>query len=271
MTGALAGKVAVITGGASGIGLATAREAAAQGADVVVLDIDEQGGERAAAEVRAAGGTSSFQPVDLASPDSIRAAMRVVEDGYGRIDVLVNNGATTERTLVPSGQSTTVAELPEEYLDLIYAVNFKSVLLCAKYALPALRKAAAPSIVNAGSTGGMVAYYGGAVYGALKAAVIMLTKSMATEFAEYGIRVNCYCPSPIDTPFLARIRAQAEDGEAVAARQIAPSLLGRLGRPDEVAAVICFLASDAASYLTGVAIPVDGGTLAWRGQGRPTY
>lgn len=269
MDGQFEGKVVAITGAASGIGREAARLIARRGGTVVVLDRDAAGAGETLRLIEEAGDEAAFVEMDLASGRSIADAMREIGARWGKLDVLVNNGAVVERTLVPEGQKTTIEHLPEEFFDTIVNVNFKSVWLCTRHAIPLMRAVGGGAIVNAGSTGGMVAYTGGAVYGSLKAAVIMLTRNMATELSADNIRVNCYCPSAIDTPFAQKIQARAADPAKARERVISPVLMKRLGKAEEVARVICFLASDESSYVTGSAVVVDGGTLAWRGHGEP--
>ena len=176
--------------------------------------------------------------------------------------MLHNNAGVHESDLT---DQLTIDTLPEEIWDSVYQINLKSLWLAIKYATPHLRRSTRnPAIVNAASIGGLIGYPMAAAYCSTKGGVLMLTKQAAIDLAP-EIRVNCYCPAAIDTPMVAKYYEAAEDREAVERALTGTHLLPRLGRPEEVASLVCFLASDAASFLTGTAITIDGGSLAWRG------
>jgi meso-butanediol dehydrogenase / (S,S)-butanediol dehydrogenase / diacetyl reductase len=256
-TGRLAGRVAVITGGASGIGRASVALFAREGAHVFAVDrradmlkqlLQEQ--ER---EPELEG---SIIPVeaDLSREDECRRVVEHVVSACGKLDVLFNNvGINIPKVL----HETT----PEEYADQL-AVNLGSVFWCCKYALPHMIGQRSGVILNTSSKTGIVAQKQSAVYCATKGAVISLTQAIALDYAEYGIRANALCPGIIDTPMLAYTISQADDPEAFRKWNEQAQPLGRLGTPEECAQAALFLASDDSSFITGVALPVDGGFTA---------
>jgi NAD(P)-dependent dehydrogenase (short-subunit alcohol dehydrogenase family) len=241
------GKRVLVTGGASGIGAAAARAFAAEGACVVVADLQSKG-EAVAAHIRAAGGQALFQRTDL-SIDSECAAMvdRAVTE-FGRLDIAFNNGAIV-------GAGKPAADEPEESWNRIVGINLKSVYLSMKYEIPAMLAAGGGAIVNTSSTAGLFGEPGAASYTAAKHGVIGLTKSAALDYIKQGIRINALCPGGTDTEMLAEWMKNPE----VAARVRAAQPIGRLATPEEIAAVALFLASDAASFVVGHALVVDGG------------
>jgi NAD(P)-dependent dehydrogenase (short-subunit alcohol dehydrogenase family) len=255
-------KVCVVTGGGGGIGRATALEMAARGAKVVVGDIDATGGEETIAEIAAAGGEATFVQVDVLRSDDIARFVDCAAAAYGRIDVLHNNAGVHETGFT---DTASVEELPEEIWDMVVGINLKAVWLTAKHAAPHIRRAGGGAIVNVSSTGGLAGYPMGAAYCASKGGVIQLTKVMAIEWARDNIRVNCYCPTAVDTPMIARYLEAAEDRAAIERALVGSHLIKRLGRPEEIARLVCFLASDESSFVTGAAYLIDGGSLAWRG------
>lgn len=258
----LDGKVCVVTGSGQGIGRATAIEMARQGAKVVVSDVDDENGNGTVEAIRAAGGEAAYAHADVRSNDDVTALMGVAVGTFGRLDVLHNNAGVHESNFTTETASD---RLPEEVWDTVYEINLKGVWRCSRAAVPHLRAAGGGAIVNAGSTGSLVGYPGNAAYGASKHAVVGLTKNMAVDLAPDAIRVNCYCPASIDTPMFGKFVEVAEDKDAVLSALTATHLIRRLGRPEEVAKLVCFLASDDASFITGAAYLIDGGSLAWRG------
>ena len=262
MSKSLDGRICVVTGAASGMGRATAIEMAQRGARVVVTDIDQRGGGEAVDEIKAVGGEAIFVACNLRSRPEIEALIEKTVKQFGGIDVLLNNAAVSEAALTPH---TSAEDLPEDIWDMVYEINLKALWLTSRAAIPYLKKSKSGTIINVASTGAFVAYPMSACYCTTKGGVVMLTKAMAVDFAKYGVRVNCYCPGTIDTPMAKRYYEAAEDREAIMSMLTGAQLIPRLGKPEEIAKLACFLASDDASFITGAIYVVDGGALAWRG------
>lgn len=238
----LEGRSALVTGGAKGIGEAIARRLAAEGARVTIGDVDVEGAERVAAEV----GADAVR-LDVTEPDSARAAV----DAAGDFDVLVNNAGTDEFGFF--------TDTDPELWDRVLAVNLKGVLACTHAVLPGMQRAGYGRIVNIASEAGRVGSKGSATYSAAKGGVIAFTKAVARENARFGITVNAIAPGPIDTPLLRRAHELGEIGERVIETMKGATQLRRLGRPEEVAAAVAFLASEEAAYVTGETLGVSGG------------
>ena len=245
----LPGKVAVITGAKSGIGLATARLFAAEGSSVVLADIKDASAEAAAAGVRCAAIS-----VDVADAGSVQQLVEETVKRFGRLDVFVNNAGVD--------LAKRVTETDEAEWDRLMSVNLKGVFLCSKAAVLAMRRCGGGVIVNVASELAIVGGSEIAAYCASKGGVVQLTKAMAVDHAVENIRVNCVCPGPVATPLLESIIAAAPDPQAEERGIVSKTLLKRLGRPEEVARVILFVASDEASYMTGSIVVVDGGWTA---------
>jgi NAD(P)-dependent dehydrogenase (short-subunit alcohol dehydrogenase family) len=237
----------VVTGGARGIGAAIASAATEQGAHVTVTDIGP--------------GDGSYVHCDVTSPSDLEAAMATAARD-GRIDVLVNNAGIHERML---GRGTDLESMDVEAFDRVLAVNLRGAWLAAKSALPYLRRSHYPSVINAASVAALTGFPGGTAYGASKGGVAVLTKCLAVELARYRIRVNAYCPGAVETRMVTDHLEAQDDPAAAEQRQIATHLVRRLGQPADVAALVLFLAGRAAEFINGALIPVDGGSLAWRG------
>ncbi|HEX3607000.1 MAG TPA: SDR family NAD(P)-dependent oxidoreductase [Candidatus Dormibacteraeota bacterium] len=239
----LEGRRALVTGGASGIGAAICRRFAAEGAEVVVGDIALDAAESLAGEI---GGRALA--LDVADHDAVRMAIT----SLGALDVLVNNAGVGDLM----GWFT---ELTPDRWRRTIAVNLEGVLSCTQAALPAMQRAGYGRIVCIASEAGRIGARGNAVYAATKGAVIAFTRAIACENARYGITANSIAPGPIDTPMLDSVRSIAAMGERFVAAASASTLLRRLGRPEEVAAAVAFLASEQASYVTGETLGVSGG------------
>ncbi|MEH1168617.1 3-oxoacyl-ACP reductase [Micromonospora sp. CPCC 205539] len=246
MQGRLQDRVAVVTGAGSGIGLATVRRFAAEGARVVCVDIDVAAGERAAEEC---GG--EFVATDVADEAEVRALFDGVADRHGRVDVAFNNAGISP----PDDDS--ILDTGLEAWERVLRVNTTSVYLCCKYAIPHMRRQGKGSIIN---TASFVALMGAATsqiaYTASKGGVLAMTRELGVQFAREGIRVNALCPGPVATPLL--LDLFAADPER-AARRLVHVPMGRFGAPEEIAAAVAFLASDDASFMTAAQFVVDGG------------
>lgn len=249
--GRLDGKVAIITGAASGIGKATAGLFSVEGAKVVVADWDEDAGASVVAELLHQGGHATFVRTDVSRSEDVQRMVQAALNDFGRIDILINNAGI-------EGQQAQTAEATEENWDHVMAVNLKSVFLGMKYAIPHMLTQGGGAIVNNASVAGLVGFAGSPAYCASKGGIVQLTRVTALEYAANNIRVNCVCPGVILTPMVERVAVNQE----VLSALVSMEPLGRLGRPDEIASAILFLASDEASYVTGAILPVDGGLVA---------
>ena len=259
----LDGKVALVTGGSSGIGRAASLAFARAGARVVIAARGVRRGEEAAHEVEAAGGEAIFLRADVSSADDVEALVRAAVEKYGRLDCAFNNAASAEGVLAST------ADLSEEQFDRTMSVNLKGVWLCMKHEIRRMlgQTPAGGAIVNTSSVNGLGGARQGALYSASKAGVLALTKSAAQEYAQSGIRVNALVAGAFRTPMLEQVFEKISGGhpeaqEAVEAqyRQLIP--VGRIGRPEEAAEAAVWLCSDAASYVTGHSMIVDGGMTA---------
>jgi 2-hydroxycyclohexanecarboxyl-CoA dehydrogenase len=243
----LEGKAALVTGGASGIGAATSRRLAAEGARVAIADVDVAGARQVAGELDGAA-----VEMDVADTASVRAGLAAAGEAVGPIDVVVNNAGTDR-----FGWFTKVDEAD---WDLVLAVNLRGTLAVTHAVLPSMHERGGGAIVNVASEAGRVGSQGSAVYSAAKAGVIGFTKAIALESARYGVRCNAVAPGPIDTPLLnAAPEVLGELGARLRQGMIDATAMRRIGQPDEVAAAIAFLASDDASYVTGQTLNVSGG------------
>jgi len=251
----LEGKVALVTGAASGIGRASAVTLASEGAKVVVTDVDDQDGEEAAHDICQAGGDAIFQPLDVADATQVETAVRRSIDHYGRLDCAHNNAGTEG----PVEGSRGTLETTEAEWDRLMAINLKGIWLCMRSEIPRMLEQNGGAIVNSASISSLVGSTSGFVaYSASKSGILGLTRSAALEFAPRNIRINAICPGYITTPLWEKYF----DDEAVEKRVTGLQPIGRMGTAEEVAEAVAWLLSDAASLVTGVAFPLDGGFTA---------
>ncbi len=248
------GKVALVTGGGSGIGRATSLAFARDGAKVVVADINAEGGEETVSEIKGQGGESIFVGADVTSATDVEAMVNRTVEAYGRLDYGFNNAGVNIRVNAP------IHEYPEDDWDRVIGANLKSVWLSMKYQIPRMLEQGAGAIVNTASIAGLIGMPTACSYIAAKHGVIGLTKTAALEYAKQSIRVNAVCPGYIYTPMMDRISVGA--GEKFEERIIRRHPIGRLGQPEEIASVVTWLCSDAASFVTGHALSADGGYVA---------
>ncbi len=245
-------KIAVITGGASGIGRATAERFAREGASVVVADRNMS----AAVEVAGRIGRGSIAlEVDVSESAQVQAMIQATREKFDRIDILINNAGF--------GIAATVVETEEADWDRLMAVNLRGIFLCSKYAIPVMAAGGGGSIVNTGSYTAVVGIAGRAAYVASKGAIVSLTRAMALDHVGQKIRVNAVAPGTIASPYFDAIFAQSDDPVKLRATLEARAPMNRMGRPEEIANAILWLASDEASFATGSVLTVDGGTSIW--------
>jgi NAD(P)-dependent dehydrogenase (short-subunit alcohol dehydrogenase family) len=251
----LSGKVAVVTGGGSGIGEAICHCFARAGATVFVLDRDPTGGEHVAAEARAAGAKATFIQCDVAVQESCdAAALRVLSETADRCDVLVNNAGI--------GHVGTLLTTTPEDLDRLYAVNVKGVLHMTRALLPAMAARQFGSVINLASIGGIVAVRDRFAYTATKFAVVGMTKAAALDHADTKVRFNCICPGRVETPFVQARLKEYPDPRKAYEEMASTQALKRMGRPEEIAAAALYLAADESQFVTGSSLIIDGGWSA---------
>jgi NAD(P)-dependent dehydrogenase (short-subunit alcohol dehydrogenase family) len=242
------GKVALVTGGTSGIGRATALAFAEQGANVIISGRREAEGEETVALVEKAGGTGLFVRAEVSLEEDILALLDATLEQFGRLDFAFNNAGI-------SLESGTGIANTGEIFDRLMSINVRSVFFGMKHQIPAILKSGGGAVVNNASVLGLKPISGSPIYCASKAAVISLTKSAALEFATRGVRVNAVCPAIIETPMTERSRSDAKTHDYL----LAMHPIGRFGRPEEVAAAVVYLCSPNAGFTTGAALPLDGG------------
>jgi NAD(P)-dependent dehydrogenase (short-subunit alcohol dehydrogenase family) len=252
MPGMVQGKIALVTGGGSGIGRATAMKLVREGAKVMIADYMPEGGERTVKMLKEAGGDAAFVHADVSIAKQVEMIVAKTVETYGRLDCAFNNAGI-------EGRYTNTVECDEEIFDRTIAINLKGVWLCMKYEIPQMLKQGGGSIVNAASVAGLVGFAGMPHYNASKHGVVGLTRTAALEFATQNIRVNCTCPGVIRTPMIERML----DNRAFTEEEVnANAPIGRMGKPEEIAEAVVWLLSDRASFVTGHPMALDGGWTA---------
>jgi meso-butanediol dehydrogenase / (S,S)-butanediol dehydrogenase / diacetyl reductase len=257
LSGKLEGQVAVITGGSSGLGRAGALRFAAEGAKVMIGALQPEQGAGVVKEITAAGGEAVYLDTDVRRPAEVETLVAAAEERWGQVNVLYASAGVQTVGAAP--------ETSEDDYQLVIDVNLGGCFRLAKYGFPALARSGGGSVILTGSELGLVGAAESAAYCASKGGVINLTRALAIDSAPLGIRVNCLCPGPIDTPMLRSWYATGDDPAAFERRQVEPVLLKRHGRPEEIAEAALFLASDASSFMTGAVLTVDGGATSWYG------
>jgi len=251
--GRLDGKVALITGGASGMGMVASELFASEGAKVVLTDVTDEAGEQVAQEIRAGGGDAIYAHADVSSETDTKRAVEAAVAEYGGLTILYNNAG------VMLGDDGSVHSTDESIWDTTLAINVKGVAHGCKYGIPAMIESGGGSVINVAS---FVAWLGAATsqtaYTASKGAVLAMTREIAVEYARKGVRCNALCPGPIDTPLLAELLSDPDRRQ----RRFVHIPMGRLGRAEELANAALFLASDDSSFMTGASLIVDGGITA---------
>jgi NAD(P)-dependent dehydrogenase (short-subunit alcohol dehydrogenase family) len=252
--GRLQGKMALITGAASGIGRASALLFAREGAAVAVVDMNEKAGQEVAKAITEQGGQAFFVAADVTRAADCERVLRIVADKFGALHILFNNAGIIRRA--------SVLDLSESDWDRVMEVNVKSIFLMSKFAIPLMEKSGGGSIINTASGWGLAGGPKAAAYCASKGAVVLLTKAMAIDHGPQNIRVNCICPGDTDTPMLRSEAKQLGAGTDRFLHEAAQRPLQRVGTPEEIAQAALYLAGDASSFVAGTALVVDGGGLA---------
>jgi NAD(P)-dependent dehydrogenase (short-subunit alcohol dehydrogenase family) len=254
MAGEFDGKVALVTGAASGMGRSTACAFAKRGARVVVADVDAKGGEATVETIKQMGGEAVFVQTDVSQSTQVQNLVNKTVEAFGKLDFAYNNAGVNRGIGVPTG------DYREEDWDFVQSVNLKGVWLCMKYEIQQmLKQGTRAAIVNTASVSGLSPHPADPAYVSSKFGCVGLTKTAALEYAKTNIRINCVCPGPIYTSLFDKV-AEAIPGAAEGAKNIVP--MGRVGQPEEVAEAVVWLCSDAASFVTALAMSIDGGQAA---------
>lgn len=251
------GKVGVVTGSGSGIGRATAIGFAQRGGTVVIADFNEEAANKVAGEITSAGGKAVAIRADVSQPADIKASIDLARSRFGRLDFLHNNAFA----MPPGWRPSRVGEVRDEAWEHTLNVGLTACFRGMKFAVPVMREQKSGAIVNTASISGIQADYGVAAYNTIKAGLINLTRAFALEYGPFGIRANCVCPGVIDTPLIGGASRDPEMRKRIESK----IPLGRLGRPEDIANVVLFLASDLAAFVTGSAYVADGGQTAHTG------
>lgn len=247
-------KITLVTGAGSGIGAAIAQTFAAAGATVLVADRDQAAGEKTVSEIKQAGGQAEFVLLDIAREDDCQRVSAEVLQTHGRLDVLVNNAGI--------GHVGTILQTEGKDLDRLYAVNVRGAFNLCKAFLPAMLERKSGNIINLASIGGVVGIKDRLAYCTTKFALVGLTKCLALDHAQDGVRVNCICPGRVETPFVSARLKEYPDPEKAYREMASTQAIGRMGKPEEIAAAALYLASDEAAFVTGTAHLTDGGWSA---------
>jgi len=248
--GRFAGKVAFVTGAASGIGRAAALAFAREGASVVAADVSEQNNKETAGMIEKQGGRAMAVRCDVTQAADVKEALDKTVEVFGRLDFAFNNAGVEPRKSVPT------ADFEEEEWDRIVDTNLRGVFLCMKYEIPLILRQGGGAVVNTSSGAGVIGIKGSPAYTAAKHGVIGLTRAAALDYAAQGVRVNAVCPGYIDTPMMGRFTGGTAEGRA---KVIAEEPVGRMGKPEEIAEAVVWLCSDAAAFMVGHAMVIDGG------------
>ena len=252
MNSSFGNKVALVTGAGSGMGLATAQAFAAEGAAVVLVDINESAARTAAEQLAASGHRAIASTCDVTNETQVKRMVEEVVSAFGRLDAAFNNAGV-------QSLAVETADATSEEFDRVNAINLRSVWLCMKYELLQMRKQESGAIVNNSSIGGLIGIPGRAIYHATKHGVIGLTRSAALEYAARGIRINAVCPGAVETPMVAAMIAKEPETMKDITKE---QPIGRLGRPEEIASAVLWLCSPGAGFVVGHALAVDGGYTA---------
>lgn len=248
--GSFTGKVAFVTGAASGIGREAALAFAREGAKVVAADISEQGNQATVHLIEDQGGQAIAVKCDVTRAEDVKAALDKTVEAFGRLDFAFNNAGIEPKNPAPT------AEYEEEEWNRIIDINLRGVFLCMKHEIPLILQQGGGAIVNTSSGAGIIGIKGSPAYTAAKHGVIGLTKSAALDYAAQNIHINAVCPGYIDTPMMGRFTGGTDEGRA---QVIAEEPIGRMGKPEEIAAAVVWLCSDAAAFMVGHAMVIDGG------------